>query len=58
MPAHVRKLGQNGPNVSALGLGLMGIGYPIYGAPPTDDDRFKLLDRAHELGATFWDTAK
>ncbi|KAL6413321.1 putative aldo-keto reductase protein [Ilyonectria robusta] len=57
MPAQMRKLGHNGPNVSALGLGLMGLGYPVYGAPPTDEDRFALLDRAHEIGATFWDTA-
>lgn len=29
----------------------------IYGFGGSDEDRFKVLDRAHELGNTFWDTA-
>ena len=58
IPAQFRTLGKNGPKVSAVGLGLMGLGFQIYGDIPADDERFALLDRAHELGATFWDTAE
>ncbi|KIX03467.1 uncharacterized protein Z518_07019 [Rhinocladiella mackenziei CBS 650.93] len=28
-----------------------------YGKAPPDEERYKILDRAWELGATFWDTA-
>jgi aryl-alcohol dehydrogenase-like predicted oxidoreductase len=27
----------------------------FYGSPLPDEDRFKVLDRAYELGQTFWD---
>ena len=54
----LRKLGKNGPNVAALGFGLMGMSHKVYGTPPTDEERFAILDRAAELGATFWDTAE
>jgi hypothetical protein len=27
----------------------------FYGTPLPDEDRFKVLDRAYELGQTFWD---
>ncbi|KAK7014207.1 malate dehydrogenase [Favolaschia claudopus] len=50
-----RRLGANGPSVSALGLGTMGIG-AFYGQ--TDKaEAFKTLSRAADLGVTFWDTA-
>jgi len=56
-PASLRKLGNNGPSVPALGFGLMGMS-GLYGSAPSDEERFKVLDRAVEIGATFWDTAK
>jgi aryl-alcohol dehydrogenase-like predicted oxidoreductase len=30
----------------------------VYGTPPSDDDRFAVLDRAVEIGATNWDSAE
>ena len=56
-PAPLRKLGKNGPSVPTLGFGLMGMS-GLYGPAPSDEERFKVLDRAVEIGATFWDTAK
>lgn len=44
--------------VPALGLGLMGMSHGTYGTIPSDDERFALLDRAVELGETFWDTSE
>ncbi|KAK9233902.1 putative aldo-keto reductase [Lipomyces kononenkoae] len=57
MPSKLHPLGKNGPLVPALGFGLMGMSQPHYGALPSDEERFALLDRAVEIGATFWDTA-
>ncbi|PQE07464.1 putative IN2-2 protein [Rutstroemia sp. NJR-2017a BBW] len=51
-----RKLGKNGPEVIAQGFGLMGLS-AFYGAPEPDEARFKVLDRAYDLGQTFWDSA-
>ena len=28
-----------------------------YGTTESDEERFKVLDRAFELGSTFWDTS-
>ncbi|KAI1380143.1 putative aldo-keto reductase, partial [Hypoxylon crocopeplum] len=53
----LRQLGKNGPMVTAMGLGLMGLSQGPYGSIPSDEERFKFLDRAFELGETFWDTS-
>jgi aryl-alcohol dehydrogenase-like predicted oxidoreductase len=53
----LRKLGKDGPSVPALGFGLMGMSI-AYGTIPSDEERFQLLDRAVELGATFWDSSE
>jgi aryl-alcohol dehydrogenase-like predicted oxidoreductase len=52
-----RPLGKNGPQVSALGFGVMCLsgGYGV--TPASDEERFKILDRAIELGSTFFDSA-
>ncbi|MFC0632400.1 aldo/keto reductase [Brevundimonas balnearis] len=51
-----RKLGANGPEVSAIGLGCMGMS-AFYGATDEAQNR-QTLDRALELGITFFDTAE
>ncbi|KAL1852458.1 hypothetical protein VTK73DRAFT_9211 [Phialemonium thermophilum] len=57
MPVKKVPLGKNGPLVPAMGLGLMGMSVPSYGAFPGDEERFAILDRALELGSTFWDSS-
>jgi len=51
-----RKLGSQGLMVSALGLGCMGMSW-AYGAPD-EQESLATLDRAVELGITFFDTAE
>jgi aryl-alcohol dehydrogenase-like predicted oxidoreductase len=51
-----RQLGKNGPQVSALGFGAMGLS-AFYGTPASDEERFKVFDRAIELGCTYFDSA-
>lgn len=51
----IRKLGKNGPEVSAIGLGCMGMS-EFYG--PTDDrESTRVLEMAVERGCNFFDTA-
>ncbi|KAI9207246.1 aldo/keto reductase [Polychytrium aggregatum] len=50
-----RALGRNGPQVSSIGLGCMGMS-EFYGAS-SEEDAIKVLNRALDLGCTFWDTA-
>ncbi|KAK2038826.1 aldo/keto reductase [Colletotrichum somersetense] len=52
----VRRLSKSGPEIAALGVGLMGLSV-AYGKPGSDEERLAFLDRAWELGATNWDTA-
>ncbi|WP_426285886.1 aldo/keto reductase [Luteibacter sp. E-22] len=50
-----RKLGAHGPEVSILGLGCMGMS-EFYGAGD-EKESVATLERALELGITFWDTS-
>jgi aryl-alcohol dehydrogenase-like predicted oxidoreductase len=50
-----RRLGRNGPLVSAIGLGCMGMS-DIYGAS-SDADSIATIQRALDLGITLLDTA-
>jgi aryl-alcohol dehydrogenase-like predicted oxidoreductase len=50
-----RALGKSGLEVSAIGLGVMGMS-EFYGAPD-EAESLATLERALELGVTFWDTA-
>jgi aryl-alcohol dehydrogenase-like predicted oxidoreductase len=52
-----RKLGKYGPEVSAIGLGCMGMSF-AYGPPRDKREMIALLRRAVELGVTFFDTAE
>src|SRR5688572_11883904 len=52
-----RKLGTQGLEVSALGLGCMGL-TAVYGPGPSEAEAIQVLDRAVELGVTFFDTAE
>src|SRR5512132_1287785 len=52
-----RKLGKSGLEVSAIGLGCMGMSY-AYGTPPDRKEMIALLRAAVERGVTFFDTAE
>lgn len=55
MPA--RKLGNQGLEVSAIGLGCMGLTF-AYGPAMNEADAISLLHKAYESGVTFFDTAE
>lgn len=55
-PIPTRQLGKDGPQVPALGFGLMGLS-AFYGATSPDEERLRFLDHVHASGETFWDTA-
>jgi aryl-alcohol dehydrogenase-like predicted oxidoreductase len=52
-----RKLGRSGLEVSALGLGCMGMSFG-YGPPADRGEMVRLIRRAVELGVDFFDTAE
>ena len=52
-----RQLGKSGLEVSAIGLGCMGLSY-AYGTPPPKEEGIKLLHAAVDRGVTFFDTAE
>ena len=52
-----RQLGKSGLDVSAIGLGCMGLSF-AYGTPPPKEEGIKLLRTAVERGVTFFDTAE
>jgi len=52
-----RILGKSGLEVSALGLGCMGLTF-AYGAATNEAEAIKLIQKAVELGVTFFDTAE
>ena len=56
-PVPQRTLGRDGPQVAALGFGLMGLSIPQAGKLQPDEERLQVLDRAYELGCTTWDSA-
>src|SRR3954466_10516139 len=52
-----RTLGRTGPDVSALGLGCMGISFG-YGQPTSREDGIAIIRAAVDAGITFFDTAE
>ena len=52
-----RKLGRDGPEVSAIGLGCMGMSYG-YGPAHDREEMIRLIRMAFDLGVTFFDTAQ
>jgi aryl-alcohol dehydrogenase-like predicted oxidoreductase len=52
-----RKLGNSGLEVSAIGLGCMGMSFG-YGPPADKREMISLIRKAVELGVTFFDTAE
>lgn len=51
-----RKLGTQGLEVSAIGLGCMGMS-PLHGAPKPEKEIIQVIQTAIELGITFLDTS-
>lgn len=56
MPFPTRQLGKNGPQVTAIGFGMMGLS-SYYGATESDEERLKVLDHLYNTGERFWDSA-
>jgi aryl-alcohol dehydrogenase-like predicted oxidoreductase len=56
-PMQKRTLGTSGLEVSALGLGCMGLNFG-YGPETNKEEAIQLIRRAFELGVTFFDSAE
>ena len=54
---HTRQLGNSGLEVSAIGLGCMGMSFG-YGPPKDEHEMISLIRSAVDLGVTFFDTAE
>ena len=52
-----RRLGENGPEVSAIGLGCMGLSFG-YGTAVTTSEAVRLIGAAFDRGVTLFDTAE
>jgi len=57
MKMEMRKLGKSGLEVSALGLGCMGMSHG-YGTPPDKNEMIAVIRAAVDAGITFFDTAE
>lgn len=51
-----RQLGKDGPQVTALGFGAMGLS-AFYGPTAPDEERLKFLDYVYAQGERFWDSS-
>jgi len=51
-----RQLGKDGPYVTGMGFGTMGLS-AFYGKPKPDAERFAVLDAAYNMGELHWDSA-
>lgn len=56
LPYKTRKLGKNGPSITAIGYGCMGLS-AFYGKPKPDEERYAFLDHVYKSGELFWDSA-
>ncbi len=54
---NTRKLGKSGLEVSALGLGCMGLTFG-YGSAVSEQEAIALIQKAYSLGVTFFDSAE
>ena len=52
-----KRIGRDGPLVSAMGFGAMGLSTAYYSKPLDDEEAFKVLDAVVDHGITMIDTA-
>lgn len=53
---YTKKLGRNGPEVSSIGYGCMGLS-GAHGKQKPDEERFAILDHVYQSGSLLWDSA-